>query len=77
MPAGGGAHATWLIRQRCLFKGQDPADLLRAVHAAARGQRTLSAELAEGIIDELTRISHASTRAGSASASCMPGSTEH
>jgi len=36
-----------------LVKGNDPEQLVRAVRDAARGQRTLSAEVAEGVVDEL------------------------
>lgn len=36
-----------------LVKGQEPDELVRAVRAAARGERTLSPQLAEGVIDEL------------------------
>ncbi len=82
MPAGGGPHATRVIRARCpntevlalsghedrrtvvemlragacgyLVKGSDPQQLVQAVRDAARGQRPLSAAVAEGVIDELT-----------------------
>jgi EAL domain-containing protein (putative c-di-GMP-specific phosphodiesterase class I)/CheY-like chemotaxis protein len=82
MPAGGGPHATRMIRKSCpgtqvlalsgrddrrsvvemvragacgyLVKGAGVEELVRAVHDAARGQRPLSPQAAEGVIDALS-----------------------